>query len=191
MDDRREMFGFIDRIYFKPTDNGWLFKEPAFWRRRTFLLTDSEKMRLVRPMRWLSLVSLILIIVAIEAQDFLSDRFHISFGWGMAVAVVLATVAAWSYVNVVLRPLLSGLTPTTERITFLDQFRMQAAALPVPLMTVWLIAALGFVILGLGIFFHGSWNWEDAIGIALFATIAVYPAALLVVRARQSRASRR
>ena len=99
MNDRAGMFGFIDKMYFKPTERGWLFKEPALWRRRTYLLTDAQKMRLVRPVRWMSLVSLIIVIVAIQALDVVSDRFHVSFWLSMAMVVAGAMVLTWIYLN--------------------------------------------------------------------------------------------
>jgi len=184
------MFGFIDKLYFKPAEEGWVFKEPALWRRKTYLLTDAEKMRMVGPVRWMSFVMAIIVIVAIEIQDFVSDRFHVSSGLALAAVIIVATAISWAYVAVFVRPHLSGLTATDERITFSDQLRMQAAALPRPLVIVWLVACMAFVAIGLGMSLLDGWDWKDAAGVALFAVFAAYPAALLVVRGRQSKALR-
>ena len=187
MNDRAGMFGFIDKMYFKPTERGWLFKEPALWRRRTYLLTDAQKMRLVRPVRWMSLVSLIIVIVAIQALDVVSDRFHVSFWLSMAMVVAGAMVLTWIYLTLAFRPLLSGLTPTNERFTFSDQIRLQATGLPMALIIFWLVGCLAFVVLGSGLVFVDGWDWKDGAGIVFFATLGVYPAMLLVLRARKLR----
>lgn len=190
MSERTGMFGFIDKLYFKPTDKGWVFKEPALWRRKTYLLSDAEKMRLVGPVRLMSIVIAIIVIVAIEIQDFVADRFHLSSGLTLAAVIIVAMAFSWAYVAVFVRPHLSGLTATDERITFSDQFRMQAAALPKPLVIVWLVACLAFVAVGLGISALDGWDWKDAAGVALFAVIGAYPAALLVMRGRQAKVLR-
>lgn len=190
MNDGAGMFGFIDKMYFKPTEKGWLFKEPALWRRRTYLLTDAEKMRLVKPVRWLSLVSLIIVIAGIQAQDVVSDRFHVSAALAVAAIIAVAMALFWIYTTVAFRPLLSGLTPTNERITFWDQVRMQAAAIPVSLIIVWLACCLAFVVLGSGLAFADGWDWKDGAGIAFFAIVGVYPVMLLVLRARHNQQQR-
>ena len=77
---------------------------------------------------------------------------------------------------------MSGLTPTDDRITFSDQFQMQAQGLPRWLVIVWLLICLGFVILGLAISFIEGWHLENVFGIAFFAMLGAYPAALLFFR---------
>lgn len=52
-------------------------------------------------------------------------------------------------------------------------------------MTAWLATGLALVVGGIGFLLHDKWNWQDAAGIAFFAAIAAYPAALLVRRARR------
>lgn len=190
MNDRSGIFGFIDKLNFKPTDKGWVYKEPALWRRKTYLLSDAEKMRLVRPVRLMSIVMAIIVMVAIGIQDFVSDRFSVSPTLTLAVVTIVAMVISWTYVAIFMRPHLSGLTATDERITFFDQIRMQAAALPRPLVIVWLVACLAFVAVGLGMTILDGWDWKDAAGVALFAVFAAYPAALLVVRGRQAKVLR-
>ena len=180
--DRSGMFGFIDKMYFKPTDQGWLFKEPGLWRRKTYCVTDAQRMRLVKPVRWMTLVMIIVVIAGVEMQAFVSDSLHVSSWLAMATTVVLALVVFWIYLAVLFRPNLSGLQPTDDRITFSDQFRMQASGLPKPLVIVWLVGCLGFVILGLAISFIDGWHLENVLGIAFFATLGTYPAALLFFR---------
>ena len=184
MSNRPGMFGFIDRMYFKPTEKGWLFKEPALWRRRTYLLTDTEKMRLVGPVRWMSFAALVLIVAGIQAQDFVADHLHVPSILAAVAIAAAAMTGFWIYTAVFFHPLLSGLMPTNERITFSDQMRMQAIGLPMSVMIVWLVACLTFVILGSGVAFLDGWDWKDAAGIALFAILGVYPVMLLVLRAR-------
>jgi hypothetical protein len=188
MSDGSGMFGFIDKMYFKPTEKGWLFKEPSIWPRRTYLVTDAQKMRLAKPVRWMNLVMLIVVIAAIEMQGLVSDRLHLSFWLGMALVTVSALVVFWIYVTLFVRPNLSGLMQTDERITFSDQFRMQATMLPKPLMLVWLVICLAFVAIGLWLSFIEGLDLKGAAAIGFFAIIGAYPAALLVVRNRRSKA---
>ena len=182
MEDRPKMLGFIDKMYFKPTDKGWLFREPGLWRRRTFRVTDAQRMRLIRPMRWMTLVTIVVVIAGIQLQDFVSSRFRVSSWLSITTSVVLALIFFWIYLAVFFRPKLSGLTPTDDRITFSDQFRMQAKELPGWLVIVWLLSCSGFVILGLAISFIEGWHWEDFFGIAFFTMLGTYPAALLFFR---------
>lgn len=179
------MFGFIDKMYFKPIDKGWLFKEPAVWPRRTYVVTDAQKMRLARPVRWMSLVMLIVVIAGIQMQGFVSDRLHLSSWLGMAIVTLSALVVFWIYVALFVRPNLSGLTQTDERITWSDQFQMQATMLPKPVMIVWLVICLAFVAVGLWLNFIDGLDLKGAAAIGFFAIIGGYPAALLVVRSRR------
>lgn len=182
MDSRPEMFKFIDKMYFKPTDKGWLFKEPGLWRRRTYCVTDTQRMRLIRPVRWMTLVTIVVVLAGIQLQEFVSNRFHMSFWVSMTTSVVLALIVFWIYLTVFFRPNLSGLTPTDDRITFSDQFQMQAQGLPRWLVIVWLLICLGFVILGLAISFIEGWHLENVFGIAFFTMLGAYPAALMFFR---------
>lgn len=178
------MFGFIDNIYFKPTENGWLFKEPSVWPRRTYLLTGAQKMRLTAPVRWMNLVVLVIVIAGLQVQEFVSDRLHVSSWFGMTMIVVLAWITIWIYVALFIRPNLSGLTPTDERITWFDQFQMQATMLPMPLMIVWLVICLALVAVGLWISSIDGLDVKGAASIGFFAILGIYPAALLVARSR-------
>lgn len=51
----------------------------------------------------------------------------------------------------------------------------------------WLVGCLAFVVLGSGLVFVDGWDWKDGAGIVFFATLGVYPAMLLVLRARKLR----
>jgi len=176
------MFGFIDNMYFKPTDKGWLFKEPGLWRRKTYCVTDAQRMRLIRPVRWMTVVMIAVVIVGIQLQDLVSNSFHMPSWLAMTTSVVLALIFFWIYLAVFFRPNLSELTPTDARITFSDQFHMQATGLPKWLMILWLVACLAFVALGLAVSVLDGWDLKGAAAIVIFAILALYPAALLVFR---------
>ena len=116
--ERSGMFGFIDNMYFKPTDKGWLFKEPGLWRRKTYCVTDAQRMRLIRPVRWMTVVMIAVVIVGFQLQDLVSNSFHMPSWLAMTTSVVLALIFFWIYLAVFFRPNLSELTPTDARISF-------------------------------------------------------------------------
>lgn len=190
MSEGSGMFVFIDKTYFKPTAEGWLFKEPGIWPRRTYRLTDAQKAGLVKPVRWMLVVIFTLTVAILQTRDLLSDSLSFSPWLSLAIAVIAGMIVLWIYVAVFIRPVLSDLTPTDERITFGDQVRMQAAALPKALIIVWLTLFLVVVILGVGMGFVDGWDLEDVGVIAFCAIMSLYPAVLLVIRSRQSNALR-
>jgi uncharacterized membrane protein len=179
MRDGSRIFGFIDNLYFSHTEKGWLFKEPSVWPRRTYLLTDGQKMRLARPVRWMNFVMLIILIAGLQIQGLVTDWLHVSAWFGMAIVVVSAVIVFWIYVALFVRPKLSSLTPTNERITWSRQFKAQATGLSKPLIVVWLVVCLAFVGLGLWMSFIDGWDLKGVASIGFFVILGIYPAALL------------
>jgi hypothetical protein len=182
MNKRPDGRGFIDKLYFKPTDKGWLFKEPGFWKRRTYCLTDAQRMQLLGPVRWMTLVTIVVVVAGIQLPHIASDRLHVPPWLAMTTSIVLVLIVFWIYLAGFFRPKLSGLTPTDDRITFSDQFQMQAKGLPRGLVILFLLCCLGFVILGLAMSFVDGWHFETAFSIAFFSMLGAYPVALLFLR---------
>lgn len=117
--------------FFKPGPEGWLFAVPLVWPRRTYLVTDEQKASLFGPLRriwWTQ--TLTSIVAAIGLLTFLEDQPALTqvivIGSAMVVIFILSSV----YAALMIRPLLVGIPATNERISFSDQFKARAVALP-------------------------------------------------------------
>lgn len=185
---RWPIFG-LDEMAFKRSGDGWLFTAPGFWFwRRTYRMTDEQKAKLVGPLRRMWWFQLVAIMVAVFIGFQLQDYYLPSANWlGVPIAILALMIAFWVYVAVAIRPLLSDLTPSEERITFSDRFEWQAKTYPVALIIAMFLTCLMFVAAGIAVAILGEWSLTDILAMAFFGILAVYWAALLRMKRRQVR----
>ena len=57
------ILGGLEEISFKRAQDGWVFRSPSIWPRRTYLVTDAKKAAPVKPLRRMLMVQFVMIIV--------------------------------------------------------------------------------------------------------------------------------
>jgi hypothetical protein len=135
-------FGFLpaglEEAQFKRVPEGWLFTTASPWvfaRRRTYLASEEQKPALAARVRrgryirvLLTVAMLVLLVAAFVAAPSLLRLDSVgTWAWlGGFVLVFTVVVVESDYLNV--RPLLRDLPRSTQRITFGDMARNQAAA---------------------------------------------------------------
>lgn len=179
------VLGGVEELSFKRAHDGWLFTSQTVWPRRTYLVTDAQKANLVGPLRRMLAVQFVLIIVVVFASMNLAENYEPSTRWlVLGIALVAGTFLSWLYWAFAIRPLVAGLVPTDERITFSDRFKRQATIFPKAVIIVMLLGSLVLFAGGVAVSLHGAWDLMDVAGIVFFGILSVYWVALFVTKQR-------
>lgn len=179
------VLGGVEELSFKRAHDGWLFTSPTVWPRRTYLVTDAQKANLVGALRRMLAVQLVLIFVAVFGATTLAENYEPLTRWLVfGIAAVAATFLSWLYWAFSIRPLVAGLAPTDERITFSDRFKRQATIFPKAVIIVMLLGSLVLFAGGVAVSLHGAWDLMDVAGIVFFGILSVYWIALFVAKQR-------
>lgn len=179
------VFGGVEELSFKRAHDGWLFTSPTMWPRRTYQVTDAQKAELVGPLRRMLAVQFVLIIVIVFVALSLAENYGASTRWLIiGMALVAGALLSWLNWALAIRPLVSGLAPTDERITFSDRFKRQAAIFPKALIVVMLLGSLVLFGGGVAVSLHGARDLMDIAGAAFFGILTVYWIALFVAKQR-------
>ncbi len=179
------ILGGLEEISFKRAQDGWVFRSPSIWPRRTYLVTDAQKANLVGPLRRMLAVQFVLIIVIVFVSMNLAENYEPLTRWLIfGIALVAGTFLSWLYWAFAIRPLVSGLVPTDERITFSDRFKRQATIFPKAVIIVMLLGSLVLFSGSVAVSLHGARDLIDITGAAFFGILSVYWIALFVVKQR-------
>ena len=185
-------FGWIlggwDEISFKRVPDGWLFAPPSVWPRRTYLVTDEQKAGLgnaLRRMMWVQFV--VVLVVCLVLGTLLEGRDRLTYWLAYGAATVAMMALSWAYMTIVLRPLLGGLAPTQEHITFADRFTRQAVAMPKAIIIIMALISLMLFAGGALVWLQAKWNAQMIGGMVLFGILSLYWIALLVAKQRAKR----
>ncbi len=179
------VLGGLEELSFKRAHDGWLFTSRTVWPRRTYLVTDAQKANLVGPLRRMLAVQFVLIIVFVIIATNLAANYEPSTRWLIfGVTMVAATFLSWLYWAFAIRPLVSGLVPTDERITFSDRFKRQATIFPKAVIIVMLLGSLVLFAGGVAVSLHGARDLMDIAGAMFFGILSVYWIALFVAKQR-------
>lgn len=179
------VLGGMEELSFKRAHDGWLFTSPTMWPRRTYQVTDAQKAALVGPLRRMLAVQFVLIIVIVFAAMSLAENSQPSTRWLIIGAALIAgTLLSWLCWAVAIRPVVSSLVPTDERITFSDRFKRQATIFPKALIVVMLLGSLVLFAGGVAVSLHGARNLTDVAGATFFGILSAYWIALFVAKQR-------
>ncbi len=179
------VLGGLEELSFKRAHDGWLFTSPTIWPRRTYLVTDAQKAKLVGPLRWMLALQFVLIIVIVFVAMSLAQNYAPSTRWLIiGLALVVGTFLSWLSWAFAIRPLVSGLVPTDERITFSDRFKRQATIFPKAVIIVMLLGSLVLFAGGVAVSLHGARDLTDIAGAMFFGILTVYWIALFVAKQR-------
>lgn len=166
--------GGMVESFFKPGPGGWLFAGPLVWPRRTYLVTDEQKATLFGPLRriwWTQ--TLTSIVAAIGLLTFLEDQPALTqviiIGGAMVVIFILSSV----YAALMIRPLLVGIPATNERISFLDQFKARAVALPKAFLIGGAVISLVFFVVGLAFALGGETDLGTILSTVFFGVLTL------------------
>lgn len=177
------LLGGWDELCFKRVPDGWLFAAPSIWPRRTYRVTDEQKAELSKPLRRMMRVQLAAIVVicfvlgtVLEGRD--GFIYWLSFG----VACVVMMALSWAYTSISMRPLLSGLVPTQEHITFADRFKLQAAAVPTAVIIIMALFSLVLFAGGVFVWLKGKLDAQMIVGMVTFGALSLYWLALFVAK---------
>jgi hypothetical protein len=183
----------VEEALFKPAATGWIFSAPNPWTfapRRSYLVDDVQKADLalrVRRGRYLRLLALIPIF-ALQVPMFLLFPFLLrapSVGTWLLLAlfVVFITVAMNLCDYLAVRPLLTGLPRTAERISLVEMYARQARSMSIKaLATVTVIETLACALM------FGDWllsprhSPHTLVGAACLGTMAILLTAMLLAK---------
>jgi hypothetical protein len=179
------VLGGVEELSFKRAHDGWLFTSPTVWPRRTYLLTDAQKANLVGPLHRMLAVQLVLIFVTVFGAMTLAENYETLNRWLVfGIAPVAVTFLSWLYWALAIRPLVAGLAPTDERITFSDRFKRQATIFPKGFIIIMLLGSLVLFAAGVAVLLHGALDLMEVAGIVFFGMLSVYWIALFVAKQR-------
>lgn len=179
------VLGGVEELSFKRAHDGWLFRSPTAWPRQTYLVTDAQKAKLVGPLRRMLAVQLVLIFVVAFGAPTLTENYETLTRWLVfGIVLVAFTFLSWLYWAFAIRPLVAGLAPTDERITFSDRFKRQATIFPKAVIIIMLLGSLVLFAGGVVISLHGAWDLMDVACIVFFGILSVYWVALFVTKQR-------
>ncbi|MGB9367432.1 MAG: hypothetical protein WCE79_15600 [Xanthobacteraceae bacterium] len=194
-----------DRAVFKRVPQGWIYRSPIQWvpfgigQASYFLLNDAQKDRITRILRgaqWYVVAALLTLFLPayIVAWTFRALAFSSPLSAALIVALgILAlqyalALAYW----LLLRKPLSEAQPTSERITFGEQFEAIAGTVPRALLIFYAVFFCALMVFfGYGAFRTGMGDLTSLTAIILLGVPAAAIIAALVVRRRaRQRAAR-
>jgi hypothetical protein len=169
--------GADERVAFKRTAGGYVFRAPSRWLigpARHYLVDEATKDEIVcalADIRVLGARAVIAVVVAVLVGLLISLHFraHLILAGVSAFALLIAFVAVVRFHQLAaLQPLLAGLPPTAERITWRDRLAVASA---VTSMSHLLLLGLAFTALSLsnGLELIGPLRRADGDGLRLFA----------------------
>jgi len=176
------ILGGRDEISFKRVNDGWLFAPPV-WPRRTYLVTDAQKAGLSKPLRrlmWMQLGAIAVVCFVLSA--FLAGRDQMTYWVGFGSAALVMMALSWAYSAVVMRPLLIGLVPTQERITFADRFQRQAEAIPNAVIIIMGLLSLMLFVAGALVSLKAKLDLQMICGMVVFGILSLYWIALFAAK---------
>jgi hypothetical protein len=182
---------------FKQMENGYVYSNPWYiGPSRRYLVNEAQKAAItarMQQLRWVMPFGAILglfagLIVAAVVQSMVKPGPMVwDIRWFALMLAVVAPIMAIAYLFLVrkLRPLIAGLPPTRERVTWSDRLKVQAAH------TSWswivgigaffgayvLFGAIGFAVTGV---------WNNLVPAALFFPYVVFCVALAGYKAGQA-----
>jgi hypothetical protein len=174
--------------FFKRRPEGWLFAMPLVWPRRTYLVTDKQKASLVGPLRrmWWTQISTGIVAV-IGLLTFLEDQPALTqvivVGSAMVVVFILQSV----YAALMIRPLLVGIPTTNERISFSDQFKARAVALPKVFLIGGAVISLLFFVVGLALALGAETDLATILSTVFFGVLTLLYIGFYFARQRANR----
>jgi hypothetical protein len=203
---------FWPGVAFKREPEGWIFKVPNRWifgPPQYYLLNDAQKSEIEASLypiwRRLGRITLSLVFLIAFLVVFMMVRAHLIFPDHPKVPDLIAFLWALFIgglfnfeLNRRFQPLLAGVTPTTKRISFVDQFVYELNATasrshaPISLMV---ILALYFIataaVRGFDAFTTDRWEMPDSMfsmmGVVFWGFGAAYFTALLIVKLKTKR----
>lgn len=190
-------FDGMEQLSFKPVAGGFLYRAPNPWlvgRARHYLVSAAQKEALaihhrtmLRRMFWM--IILMGALAGPMAAAFMPAHGIAFIGFGAAFGLVIGGVINALLVRKV-TPIITGLTPSSERITQRDMFGTQVTVFPRGYV-------LGFAALSLGLLVMSALRpildpaGRDLIavaGIMLFGFATIYWSALYVAKCRRGAA---
>jgi hypothetical protein len=182
------VLGAWDEVSFKQVNDGWLFAPPSVWPRRKYLVTDAQKAELSKPLRrmmWMQLGAIA--VVCFLMGVFLDGRDRVTYWAGFGSAAILMIVLSWACSVVVMRPLLNGLVPTQEKITFADRFKRQAEAIPNTVIIIMGLFSLMLFAAGALVSLKAKLNVQMIFGMVVFGILSLYWVALFAAKLKLMR----
>ncbi len=102
------ILGGLKEISFKRAQDGWVFRSPSIWPRRTYLMTDAQKVALVKPLRRMLMVQFGMIIVLVVVSNLTANYEPWTRWLVFGIATVVLIFLSWLYVVFALRPQSAG-----------------------------------------------------------------------------------
>jgi len=175
----------MEEFSFKRRPEGWLFAAPTPWPRRRYIVTDEQKAQLAKPLRWMRRLQMLVILVAAFFLTGLGENHSSLVEWlALGALMVAMLILSAIYVALAIRPLLAGLTPTTERISRSDRFATEATIYSKGRIITFLVISLVLFAVSLLRGFTSGWDSFAILGVVLFAAMSVYFVALFIAKQR-------
>lgn len=174
--------------FFKRRPEGWLFAMPLVWPRRTYLVTDEQKASLVGPLRrmwWTQILTGIVAVIGL--LTFLEDQPALTQVIVVGSAMVVFFILQSGYAALMIRPLLVGIPATDERISFSDQFKARAVALPKVFLIGGAVISLLFFVVGLALALGGETDLATILSTVFFGVLTLFYIGFYFARQRANR----
>jgi hypothetical protein len=181
---------------FRQVENGYIYSSPWFvGPSRHYLVNEAQKAAIterVRQLRWVMPVGAIVglfigfFVVAMILSMVKPDRMTWDNRWFALMLAAAAPIMATAYMYMIykLRPLVAGLPPTRERVTWSDRLKVRAArtswscllGVGVPFGVLVLLSVLRFAVTGL---------WNELVLAVVYLPFVVYCFSIVVYKAGQ------
>ena len=188
-------FDGMEQIAFKPVPGGFVYRAPNPWligRGRFYIVNAAQKSELAGIHRTVMLISFaaIVVIAAIGAPlllDRVPDQPYAVFGLSLLLGLAIGLAVNGLLVHKV-SPIVARLTPTDQRITQRDAFKIQTTALSRRFIIVF--AALSFALFVLSalrpLLDPAGRDLYAVVGVLLFGAATIYWIVLLIAKGRQT-----
>jgi len=190
-------FDRMAELVFKPVADGYLYRAPSLWlftRGPHFRVTEAQKAELIVCHRTMLRALFWLIVIGGALGGPLAAAGLHGHGWKMLALCGLVGLAIGYAANVWLvrkvRPMLTQLAPTDERITRGERFKRQVAVFSPRFVIAFGLLSLALTALEVlrGIYGPDGWDLIAVFGTALFGACTIYWAVLYAMKRRHAAA---